>query len=146
MPPQRYSMSGPFFAFAAAAKLGSRLSVDWSTVSMVTLGCAASYFCTESATNPFRPAASWSPHHHITSLTGPPLLDVDPLDDEPPPLEPPHPARRPAASARIARAASRRRPGRLRSVVIGIVPPWVACGGSRPPLGRPWRARSSGGG
>src|SRR5690349_11192629 len=72
MPPQRYSMSGPCLALAAAAKLGIRLSVDCSTVSIVMLGWAASYFCTESATKFFMPAASWSPHHHMVRWTGPP--------------------------------------------------------------------------
>src|SRR3954451_337335 len=92
MPPQRYSMSGPFLALAAAAKLGIRLSVDCSAVSIVMFGWAASYFCTESATKFFMPPASWTPHHHIVSLTGP--LDyagvlAEPLES---PLELPQPA------------------------------------------------------
>src|SRR3954468_11583584 len=87
-------MSGPCLALAAAAKLGIRLSVDCSTVSIVMFGWSASYFCTESATKLFMPAASWSPHHHMVRCTGP--LDDDagaldaPLDESA--LEPLQPA------------------------------------------------------
>src|SRR5712675_1982245 len=68
MPPQKYSTSGPFLAAAAASKAGTRLSVLCSVVTILMLGLSASYFLTESATNPLRPAASWSPHHHMLSV------------------------------------------------------------------------------
>src|SRR6476646_8883515 len=68
MPPQKYSMSGPFLAAAAASKAGTRLSVLCSVVVILMFGLAASYFLIESATKPLRPAASWSPHHHIVSV------------------------------------------------------------------------------
>src|SRR6187431_546501 len=83
MPPQRYSMSGPCLALAAAAKFGIRLSVD----------C-----CTVSATKFFIPAASWSPHHHIVSLTGP----VDEAGVLSLPLESPLELPQPAAIATTA--------------------------------------------
>ena len=50
MPPQKYSMSGPFFAAAAASNAGTRLSVLCRVVVILMSGCSASYFFTESAT------------------------------------------------------------------------------------------------
>src|SRR6185437_3284273 len=74
MPPQRYSMSGPFLAFAAAAKFGIRLSVDCSTVLIVMFGCSASYFFTASARNVESPCASCWPQYHMVSVIGPLVL------------------------------------------------------------------------
>src|SRR5205085_12560918 len=85
MPPQKYWMSGPFFAAAAALNAGTRPFVVWRTVLIVTFGCFFSYFATVSASHAFAPAASCSPHHHIVRCTGPvgnafvvPLADADP--------------------------------------------------------------------
>ena len=95
-------MSGPFLAFAAAAKFGIRLSVDWSTVLMVMFGWRASYFCTDWARNDDSPCASCWPQYHIVRVMGPLVLPV--LD---PPLEPELPQ---AVAARtIAAAAASRR-------------------------------------
>src|SRR5262249_19327772 len=84
MPPQKYWMSGPFLAAAAALKAGTRPFVVCSTVLIVTFGCFLWYSATVCASHPFAPAASCSPHHHIVRLTGPvgnaralPVVDRD---------------------------------------------------------------------
>src|SRR5919112_1743991 len=71
MPPQKYWMSGPCLAAAAAWKPGMRPSVVCRTVSIVTFECSFSYAATVSFSQPLAPGASWSPHHHMTRCTGP---------------------------------------------------------------------------
>ncbi len=105
MPPQRYSMSGPFLAFAAAAKLGIRLSVDCSTVLILMLGCRASYLLTEVARNVERPCASWLPQYHMVRVTGPLGAAELPPPELPPLLLLPQAL---AASTIMATAANRR--------------------------------------
>ena len=70
MPPQKYWMSGPFLAAAAALNAGIRPSVVCRTVLIFTFGCFFWYAATVSASHPFAPAASCSPHHDIVRLTG----------------------------------------------------------------------------
>src|SRR5436190_4964484 len=71
MPPQKYWMSGPFFAWAAALKAGTRPFVVWRTVLIVTFGCFFSYSAIVWASHSLAPAASCSPHHHIVRFTFP---------------------------------------------------------------------------
>src|SRR5438067_5648483 len=71
MPPQKYWMSGPFFAWAAALNAGTRPLVVWRTVLIVTFGCFFSYSAIVCASHFLAPAASCSPHHHIVRLTFP---------------------------------------------------------------------------
>src|SRR5690242_6789259 len=119
MPPQRYSMSGPFLALAAAAKFGMRLSVDCSTVLIVMFGCRAWYFATDVARNLSRPWASWLPHHHIVSVIGPPAAALEP-PPELPPSPPPHAAAVARATATAPTARCRPRP---RTRVLSMTPP-----------------------
>src|SRR6185295_6086091 len=71
MPPQKYWMSGPFLAAAAALNAGTRPLVVCSTVLIVTFGCFWWYSATVLASHALAPWASSSPHHHIVRLTGP---------------------------------------------------------------------------
>src|SRR5262249_15614486 len=71
MPPQKYWMSGPFLAAAAALNAGTRPFVVCSTVLIVTFGCFLWYSATVCRCRPLAPAASCSPPHHIVRLTGP---------------------------------------------------------------------------
>src|SRR5262245_57947458 len=70
MPPQKYWMSGPFFAAAAALNAGINPSVVCRTVLIVTFGCFVLYSAIVCFIHPLAPAASCSPHHHIVRLTG----------------------------------------------------------------------------
>ena len=114
MPPQRYSMSGPFLAFAAAAKFGIRLSVDCSTVLILMLGCRASYLLTEVARNLDRPCASWLPQYHMVRVTGP----LGAAELPPPELPPLLLLPQALAASMMSAAAAKRRPVVVSSLVM----------------------------